>query len=61
MTGESPSAEPERESPPAPAKKAYRKPVLTEYGSISKLTRTGGATRTELGSPRSRRKSFGCL
>jgi hypothetical protein len=28
-------------------RKPYRRPVLTEYGSISKLTRSGGSTRAE--------------
>jgi hypothetical protein len=36
-------------APPGPSRrKPYRAPVLTEYGSISKLTRTGGATRFDI-------------
>jgi hypothetical protein len=37
-----------------PARRPYQRPVLTEYGSISKLTRSGGATRSESASPRMR-------
>lgn len=40
-------------------RRPYQKPVLTEYGSISKLTRSGGKTRSEGGSPKSR--AMGCL
>ncbi|MGE3277962.1 MAG: lasso RiPP family leader peptide-containing protein [Vicinamibacterales bacterium] len=32
-------------------KRPYTRPVLTEYGSISKLTQSGGATRVESGVP----------
>jgi len=35
-------------------RRPYQKPVLTVYGSISKLTRSGGATRSEAGSPKMR-------
>jgi len=37
-----------------PVRRPYQRPVLTEYGSISKLTRSGGATRSESASPRMR-------
>jgi hypothetical protein len=37
-------------------RKPYRPPVLTEYGSISKLTRTGGSTRSEGATPVMRMK-----
>lgn len=42
-----------RDEPAAPTprraggRKPYHPPVLTEYGSISKLTRSGGSTRAE--------------
>jgi hypothetical protein len=42
---------PEGQPQEPPARKSYRKPVLTVYGSIAKLTRTGGSTRAELGVP----------
>jgi hypothetical protein len=42
---------PEDQTKDEPTRRAYRKPVLTEYGSISKLTRGGGSTRVEPGSP----------
>jgi hypothetical protein len=29
------------------AKRAYRKPKMQEYGSIAKLTQSGGSTRPE--------------
>lgn len=29
----------------------YKKPKLQEYGSIAKLTQSGGSTRTEAGQP----------
>lgn len=35
-------------------RRPYRAPVLTEYGSIAKLTESGGATRNEGGSGRRR-------
>ncbi|HVB38868.1 MAG TPA: lasso RiPP family leader peptide-containing protein [Vicinamibacterales bacterium] len=40
--------EPER-TPAVPrgARKPYRKPQLVEYGSVAKLTQTGGTTRNE--------------
>jgi hypothetical protein len=61
MPSESRSADHESEQTSASAKKAYHKPVLTEYGSISKLTRTGGSTRAEPGSPSTKRKGITCL
>lgn len=39
--------------PPAarkPAKKAYAAPRLVEYGSVAKLTQTGGVTVMDIGS-----------
>lgn len=42
-------AESERREPAA--RRLYRRPVLTVYGSIAKLTRTGGSTRFEAGVP----------
>jgi hypothetical protein len=36
---------------PSPARKPYRPPVLTEYGSVAKLTRSNGSTTTESGMP----------
>lgn len=59
MANESSSRKPESERKDAPARKTYRKPVLTEYGSISKLTRGGGSTRNEPGNPIKR--MGGCL
>lgn len=38
-------------------KKTYAKPRLVEYGSVAKLTQSGGSTTTE-GAPRSK---MGCL
>lgn len=35
-----------------PQKRQYRRPALVEYGPISKLTRSGGSTRTESTAPR---------
>ena len=35
-----------------PAKKAYAQPTLTEYGSVMKLTRGGGATLSDHGGNR---------
>jgi len=32
----------------------WQKPELTEYGSIAKLTQSGGSTRTEAGVPQMR-------
>lgn len=48
----------DREGEPS-TRRPYQRPVLTEYGSISKLTRSGGATRTESASPR--RRLMSCL
>jgi hypothetical protein len=31
----------------APRKRAYRAPVLVEYGSVAKLTQAGGSTRSD--------------
>jgi hypothetical protein len=42
---------PEGNTDDVPARKVYRKPALIAYGSIAKLTRTGGATRAEVGVP----------
>jgi hypothetical protein len=44
-----------RETPPDPGnkkspKKAYTAPRLVEYGSVAKLTQTGGVTVKDLGS-----------
>ena len=46
-----------KEHEAGPPKKPYAKPQLTEYGSVSKLTQSGGSTTNE-GAPRSKR---GCL
>lgn len=35
-----------------PHKRQYHRPELVEYGPISKLTRSGGSTRTEATAPR---------
>jgi hypothetical protein len=35
----------------SPPRKPYRTPRLTEYGSIAKLTRSGGTTMAESGNP----------
>ena len=40
-----------RPVPPAP-KRPYAKPRLWEYGSIAKLTQSGGSTRSEPGGVR---------
>ena len=37
------------DSTPARAKRRYVKPALQEYGSIAKLTQSGGSTKTEGG------------
>jgi hypothetical protein len=34
---------------PAPKRRPYAKPALHEYGSIAKLTQSGGTTRSESG------------
>jgi hypothetical protein len=38
---------PQRPARRPEGRKPYRAPALTEYGSISKLTRGGGSTRTD--------------
>jgi hypothetical protein len=42
-----------------PARRQYRKPLLVEYGPISKLTRSGGRTRNEPTAPM--RRVMPCL
>jgi hypothetical protein len=37
---------------PRGRKRPYAKPKIREYGSIAKLTQSGGSTKTETGSPR---------
>ncbi|MGE0040493.1 MAG: lasso RiPP family leader peptide-containing protein [Vicinamibacterales bacterium] len=37
--------------PASSSKRPYVRPTLIEYGSISKLTQSGGATRVESGVP----------
>lgn len=39
------------EPEPRARKRPYVKPRLREYGSIAKLTQSGGSTRVEAGSP----------
>jgi hypothetical protein len=39
--------QPPRDAPASSAKRQYRRPALVEYGPISKLTRSGGSTRSE--------------
>lgn len=36
---------------PSPARRPYVAPELVEYGSIAKLTQSGGSTRSESGVP----------
>lgn len=38
----------------APSRRAYHSPALTQYGSIAKLTQSGGATQLEGASGRNR-------
>lgn len=45
--------------PSSEAKKPYSAPKLTEYGSVSKLTMSGGSTWTESGVPKKRKAT--CL
>jgi hypothetical protein len=45
------------EPEPRRRKKAYAKPVIREYGSIAKLTQSGGSTKPEA----STMKSGACL
>jgi hypothetical protein len=48
--------EPEPDGAEQPAeRKAYTRPEVVAYGSISKLTQSGGATRTEFIFARRRR------
>jgi hypothetical protein len=42
-----PKAEPSPEPTRADERRPYCPPVLTEYGSIAKLTRSGGSTSLE--------------
>ncbi len=35
--------------PPRPARRRYEPPRVTDYGSVGKLTQTGGATRRDKG------------
>jgi hypothetical protein len=51
MKTSSPSDRPELPGSPSSTPKPYRAPVLTEYGSIAKLTRSGGSTMAEGGMP----------
>jgi hypothetical protein len=39
----------ENDQPIAPSKKVYMPPTLSEYGSISKLTKSGGVTLSDHG------------
>jgi hypothetical protein len=34
-----------------PPKRSYSKPELSEYGSVAKLTQSGGSTNSESGVP----------
>ena len=45
------------DSRPSGAKKSYRSPTLTEYGSVAKLTMVKGSTQVE--NPSTKKKS--CL
>jgi hypothetical protein len=45
------SPQPPRDARTSGAKRQYRRPVLIEYGPISKLTRSGGSTRSEALTP----------
>ena len=38
------------QKPDQPPKRKYEKPLLTDYGLVSKLTLTGGITTRDLGS-----------
>jgi hypothetical protein len=38
---------PERSGADAPAKRTYVPPALVEYGTVAKLTQTGGMTSTD--------------
>ena len=49
MTTPKPSSPGERRD--VPARRPYHPPVLVEYGSIAKLTQSGGSTRSESGVP----------
>ena len=40
--------------PSGPARKPYASPTLTEYGSVAKLTLSGGVSMTETGVPNMR-------
>lgn len=42
--------------PKARAKKPYAKPKIREYGSIAKLTQSGGSTKPEAGGGKARGK-----
>jgi hypothetical protein len=41
------SPQPVRDATTSGVKRQYRRPALIEYGPISKLTRSGGSTRSE--------------
>lgn len=41
---------------PARVRRPYQPPTLTEYGSVARLTRTGGSTFSEFGVPRMRKR-----
>ncbi|MCC7417791.1 MAG: lasso RiPP family leader peptide-containing protein [Acidobacteria bacterium] len=43
----------------ASSRKRYATPRLQRYGSLAKLTRSGGSTRNEAGNPMMRRRA--CL
>lgn len=52
--------QPEAGKPAGPAvpgaRRRYARPLLTEYGSISRLTRTNGSTAQEFGVPRMKKQ-----
>jgi hypothetical protein len=49
----SPGDRPAR-SAPDPPRRSYEKPRLTDYGTVSKLTLTGGITTRDLGAMKRR-------
>lgn len=51
-----PKERPQGSSDEQRTRKPYKAPELIPYGNVSKLTRSGGATRTEASSPRMRAK-----
>jgi hypothetical protein len=56
--GRSPQSGTNKDGAPRKTRRPYKTPAITEYGSIARLTHTGGSTAKEGGSSKVR---AGCL